>query len=150
MAGTFRSSDAGDIGLGSEGAVLKSKGSWLFVLHRYGINSSELVVRRMKYTPALPMAMVFSEASENVDYGYNISWKAGEGRTMESPSGLIMKLHMSKSNLGYLKVKPETNLAMQNDAIAREATRGSRSLLVMDPAQVRTQWAWASRSRSRA
>lgn len=69
---------------------------------------------------------------------------------MESPSGLIMKLHMSKSNLGYLKVKPETDLAMQNDAIAREATRGSRSLLVMDPAQVRTQWAWASRSRSRA
>ena len=136
VAGTFNASDAGDIGLGSEGAVLKSKGSWLFVLHRHGTNSSELVVRRMKYTPNLPMAMVFSEACENGVHGYNIVWKAGEGRLMESPSGVVIKLHMSKSNLGYLKVKPVTDTTLQNEAIAR--MHEGATMLVMDPSQVRT------------
>ena len=28
-------------------------------------------------------------------------WKAGEKRVMESPLGVVIKLHMSKSNLGY-------------------------------------------------
>lgn len=113
VPGTFCAPDAGDIGLGSEGAVLESKGSWLYCLHRYGTDSNELVVRRLKYTPNLPMAIVFSEASENMTHGYNSMWNAGEQRVMESPEGLLIRLHMSKSKLGYLKVKPETNPQVQ-------------------------------------
>ena len=118
VPGTFCASDAGNIGLGSEGAVLESKGSWLYVLHRHGTDSCELVVRRLKYTPNLPMAIVFSEASENMTHGYSIMWKAGEQRVMESPEGLVIRLHMSKSKLGYLKVKPETDPQVQKDMVA--------------------------------
>jgi len=51
VAGTFCASDAGDIGLGSEGAVLKCKGSWVYVLRRVGALGEETVARRLKYTP---------------------------------------------------------------------------------------------------
>ena len=139
VLGTFCASDAGDIGLGSEGAVLESKGSWLYCLRRYGTDSSEVVVRRLKYTPRLPMAMVFSEASENVTHGYNIMWKAGEQRVMESPGGTVIRLHMSESELGYLNVKPETDPQVQTEMLDQATEMipmlgvdGSRSVLVMD------------------
>ena len=65
IPGTRKLEDAGDISLGSDGASLESLGSYLFALERFGVDSSEVVLRRMKHTPNLPMAMVFSEASES-------------------------------------------------------------------------------------
>ena len=44
LPGTLRMCDAGNIGLGSDGVVLSSLGSHLFVLERHGANGSEIVV----------------------------------------------------------------------------------------------------------
>ena len=101
------------------------------------------------------MAMVFSEASENVTHGYNIMWKAGEQRVMESPGGTVIRLHMSKSELGYLKVKPETDPQVQTEMIKRNANPvlgvdGSRSVLVMDVfpnSQKDSSTGWYSKTR---
>ena len=119
VPGTFRATDAGSIGIGSEGVSLLSKGSWLFVLERRGANCSEVVVRRLKFTPKLPMSMVFSEANENVVHGYSIIWNAGEKRTMVAPSGQRIQLHMSKSDLGWLQVVPITDEAKQREVLSR-------------------------------
>ena len=87
IPGTFKKSDAGQIGVGSDDAALESHGSYLFALERFGTNGSEKVLRRLKYTPNLPMAMVFSEATENKEYGYGIYWPPKEQRWIESPQG---------------------------------------------------------------
>jgi hypothetical protein len=119
VAGTFDAKDAGNIGLGSDDAVLQCKGSFLYVLTRIGASGRETVVRRLKYTPKLPMAIVFSEASENVKHGYSINWPAGEARVMITASGDVIKLHMSKSDLGWLQVVPETDPSRQHEVLAR-------------------------------
>ena len=124
VAGTFRASDACEIGLGSQGATLSCKGSWLYVLHRFGKTTSEIVVRRLKYTPDLPMPIVFSEASENVEHGYSIDWPAGEGRRMTSPKGGVIELHMSKTNLGWLKVSAITCPDKQRKIMEEIQSRG--------------------------
>ena len=97
--------------LGSEGATLKCKGSYLYALRRYGVNTLEVVLRRMKHTPKLPIAIVFSEATENVQYGYGIHWEPGAKRVLKSPQGTVLELLVSKSNLGWLKVKPITDIS---------------------------------------
>ena len=111
MPGTFKPEDAGQIGLGSEGATLECKDSYLYALRRYGVNTLEVVLRRMKHTPKLPMAIVFSEATENVQYGYGIHWEPGAKRVLKSPQGTVLELLVSKSNLGWLKVKPITDIS---------------------------------------
>jgi hypothetical protein len=147
VPGTYVGADAGAIGIGSEGASLTSKGSWIFVLERRGAKGVETVVRRMKYTPDLPMYMVFSEANENVEHGYSIIWNAGEQRTMVSPTGAVIHLFMSKSNLGWLQVIPVVDTVRQK-AIMASATsgtgngvvkpQGQLSVKMLDPAAVRT------------
>ena len=145
VPGTFRAADAGAIGIGSEGVALESKGSWLFVVERRGAKGSEIVVRRMKYTPKLPMYAVFSEANENVEHGYTIVWKAGEQRTMVSPSGEVIHLFMSKSNLGWLQIVPITDVEKQKTTLAQYNgssvhavdLKGQLSVKTLDPAAVR-------------
>ena len=109
ISGTFKAEDAGEIGLGSDGASLTSNGSYLFALKRFGYNGSELVVRRLKHTPNLPMAFVFSEATENKKHGYGIYWEPGQRRVLKSPSGQEIQLFHSDSDLGWLKVSVVTN-----------------------------------------
>ena len=125
LPGTLRLSDAGDIRLGSDGSVLTSLGSYLYVLERRGANGSEIVVRRMKHTPSLPMAMVFSEASENAKHGYGIYWTPGEKRKIEPPGGPTLELFMSGSNLGWMKVKPVTDCDMIRRAIEEHRPNGN-------------------------
>ena len=119
VAGTFCARDAGDIGLGSEGAVLKCNGSWVYVLRRVGAIGEETVARRLKYTPMLPFPMVFSEASENVTHHYSINWPAGQSRMMITASGEPITLHMSKSDLGWLKVEPIVDQKAQHEVLSR-------------------------------
>ena len=75
------------------------------------MNTLEVVLRRMKHTPKLPIAIVFSEATENVQYGYGIHWEPGAKRVLKSPQGTVLELLVSKSNLGWLKVKPITDIS---------------------------------------
>ena len=109
ISGTFKAEDAGEIGLGSDGASLTSNGSYLYALKRFGFNGSELVVRRLKHTPNLPMEYVFSEATENKKHGYGIYWEPGKRRILKSPSGQEIELFHSNSDLGWLKVSVVTN-----------------------------------------
>ena len=81
--------------------MLESLGSYLYALRRHGANGSEVVLRRMKHTPKLPMAMVFSEASENNIHGYGIYWAPGQKRVLESPSG-------QKRHRGFGPARPGT------------------------------------------
>ena len=108
IPGTFDASDAGNIGLGSEDAFLASSGSWLFVLIRSGATGREIIVRRMKVCLKLPMAMVFSEGTEN-KLGYEIIWAPGHKRMMVSPTGVKLELFMFDSGLGYVHIKPVTD-----------------------------------------
>ena len=90
IPGTLCLDDAGDIGIGSDGVMLSSLGSYLYVLERRAVNGTEIVVRRMKHTPSLPQNMVFSEASENAEHGYGIYWEPGEMRKIKHPSGPVL------------------------------------------------------------
>ena len=112
IAGTFRSEDAGEIGLGSDNATLRSEGSYLYALKRGAVNSSELVIRRLKYCPNLPMPFVFSEATENKKHGYGIYWPPGKPRVMVSPDNTVLELHMSSVDLGWLRVNTVTDQAV--------------------------------------
>ena len=144
IPGTLRLADAGDIGLGSDGVVLSSLGSYLYVRERRAANGTEIVVRRMKHTPTLPMAMVFSEASENAEHGYGIYWEPGEMRKIKPPSGPMLELFMSGSSLGWLKVKPVTDQFTIRKAIERhrgektKAAHTSGSMLTLNPSAVRS------------
>ena len=131
IPGTLRLADAGDIGLGSDGVVLSSLGSYLYVLERRAANGTEIVVRRMKHTPTLPMAMVFSEASENAEHGYGIYWEPGEMRKIKPPSGPMLELFMSGSNLGWMKVKPVTDQYIIRKAIESHRGGKGKALIVM-------------------
>ena len=139
IPGTCRMSDAGEIGLGSDGATLESKGSYLYALRRVGVNAEETVLRRCKHTPKLPMAIVFSEATENRKHGYGIHWDPGEPRVLKTPSGLIIEMFMSKSDLGWLKVQPITDAAEVRKLLALHAA-GNAQLMVKttDPTAVRS------------
>jgi hypothetical protein len=63
--------------------------------------------------------MVFSEASENVTHHYSINWPAGQARVMVTASGEHITLHMSKSDLGWLKVEPIVDVVVQREVLAR-------------------------------
>ena len=128
IPGTFKAEDAGEIGLGSDGASLTSNGSHLYALKRFGHNGSELVVRRLKHTPSLPMPYVFSEATENKKHGYGIYWAPGKRRVIKSPSGQEIELFHSESDLGWLKVAIITNQDTILSMLKMQKTRGGNKL----------------------
>ena len=143
IPGTCRMSDAGEIGLGSDGATLESKGSYLYAMRRVGVNAEETVLRRCKHTPNLPMAIVFSEATENRKHGYGIHWDPGKPRVLKTPSGVVIEMFMSKSDLGWLKVQPITDAGEVRKLLALHAAgNGVESAQLMvkttDPTAVRS------------
>ena len=94
-----------------------------------------MVLRRMKHTPNLPMAMVFSEACENKLHGYGIYWSPGQTRVIEAPSGQKLELFMSGSDLGWLKVEPITKKSEVRDLLmAQQLGNGSLTVLGMQQA----------------
>ena len=107
IPGTLKMSDAGTLGVGTEGAVLRSHGSHLYIFERLAANGNkEVVVRRLKYTPTLPIPFVFSEASENYQHGCSVNWPHNRPRELITSNGKVMQLFMSEGKLGFLKVKP--------------------------------------------
>ena len=153
IPGTYLATDAGNIGLGSDGATLASEGSYLYALKRHGVNGSELVVRRLKLTPKLPMPYVFSEAGENTIHKYGIYWEPNKARVLKSPRGQVIELFMSSSHLGWLKVQAVTDESTVLEMLKqykRDQSMGTPHLAMidalvstslacpMDPAAVRT------------
>ena len=105
VPGTFFAHDAGTLKCGSVLGALEAKGSHLYVLRRVGAQGEETVVRRLLYVPDLPVAMLFAEPDEH-RLGYSLVWPYSRPRALESPTGEVIKLHMSASGLGWLHVEP--------------------------------------------
>ena len=106
---THLGSDAGSLTVGTVSSELDSLGSYQYLVERFGSNGySEIVLRRNRYTPSLPVSYVVSEANECRVHGYKIIMD-GEGRSMFSNAGARTDLFMSAGFLGWLKYKPVTN-----------------------------------------
>ena len=108
LPGTYKASDAGQLGVGDEGGQLNSEGSYLYALYREGKDGVvELVIRRLKHTPDLRLAMVFDEATEVYKFKRDCRWNDVDGRWFEDKEGKpIIALEMSDNKLGWYKVRP--------------------------------------------
>ena len=98
------------MGVGTNDSGLESKGSYIFIFERYGSDGSgEVVARRMRHTPNLPVHVVFSEAAEVYSHDYQFVFTK-QGRVMTTSAGKQVPLFMGNhTKLGWLKVKPVTD-----------------------------------------
>ena len=103
---TFDSNDVGDLTVGSADASLGAKGSYIYVMEWFGCDGSgQLVARRCKHTPNLPLDMVVSEPTEVYTHGSKFPFDSS-GRTMVTRAGHEVPLWMATdTGLGYLKVR---------------------------------------------
>ena len=77
--------------VGTSEAGLNAKGSYVYVFERYGADGSgELVARRLRHTPDLPVHIVFSEASEVYGHQYKFVF-TDKGRIMTTTRGVIYR-----------------------------------------------------------
>ena len=107
---TFIAADAGYIAVGNNAGGLHSEGSYVYMFERYGADGSgDVVLRRMKHTPDLRVPVVFSEATEIYDHGYEFTSSRAAGRVVKLVDGSTVKLFLNKSKLGWWKVRPVTN-----------------------------------------
>ena len=77
------------------------------------------------------MAMVFSEATENKEYGYGIYWPPSSHRWIESPQGHKIELFMSSSDLGWVKVRYITNASEVAQLLSEQAKTKIGSVAMM-------------------
>ena len=104
------------MGVGTNDSGLESKGSYIFVFERIGSDgTSELVARRMRHTPNLPVHMVFSEGAEVYSHDHQFVFTK-QGRGMTTSTGKRVPLYMgAHTKLGWLKVKPVLEQARARD-----------------------------------
>ena len=112
MLDTYSAAGECQMGVGTNDSGLESKGSYIFVFERFGSDGSgELVARRMRHTPNLPVHMVFSEGAEVYSHNYKFVFTK-QGRVMTTSTGKQVPLYMgAQTKLGWLKVKPVVDQA---------------------------------------
>ena len=86
----------------------------------------------MKHTPTLHVPQVISEGTEVYDHGYEFVFKRATGRIMTTATGATIPLFMSKSGLGWLKVRTVTDPAVCSQVIAQRDQRRSSVLTLGD------------------
>ena len=95
MLDTYSSAGECHMGVGTNDSGLESKGSYVFVFERFGSDGSgELVARRMRHTPNLPVHMVFSEGAEVYSHNYQFVFTSTQGRVMTTSTGKQVPLYM--------------------------------------------------------
>ena len=104
---TLKKEDAGGMAVGDRDAALQSLGSYEYLFVRYGSDGSgELLRRRLKHTPNLPVEFVFSEPTEVYLHKYRFRFD-DQGRVMTTAEGRDIPLFMSSATkLGWFKVRP--------------------------------------------
>ena len=113
------------MGVGASDAGLNAKGSYIYVFERYGADGSgELVARRLRHTPELPVHIVFSEPSEVYGHQYKFVF-TDKGRVMTTNTGKEIPLHMgTHTKLGWLKTVPVTDMARAKAVYAEMLASG--------------------------
>lgn len=103
---TFVAADAGPIAVGNNAASLHCEGSYIYMFERYGADGGgDVVLRRMKHTPDLRLPVVFSEATEIYDHGYEFASSRAAGRTVKLLHGSTIKPFLNAGKLGWWKVR---------------------------------------------
>ena len=125
------------IAVGLDGEELQSSTSGLYLYKRIASNGIvEIAVRRMRHTPNLGTAIVFSESCEVYDHDYTFLFNQRMGREMRGSFGrYCMALYMTASKLGWLRVVPIDEPSQQERYLGMLNAVQQSSMMISGPSR---------------